>query len=134
MVAADSVLGGRYANWRAPYVGLLLVVVVSEIIAFILPMLSFRRLMLSRKNELIREADELSRLSVRAEDDDTVNGRRAKRYTAIESMPTWPVDGKLRRRFGLRNALLVAPALAQLFGASQATQNLIENLQKALVG
>ncbi|MBV8539291.1 MAG: hypothetical protein JO268_01755 [Pseudonocardiales bacterium] len=126
--------GGRYLNWREPYAGLLLVVVATEILAFILPMLSFRRLMLRRKNELTREADELSRLSVRAEPDETVNERRVKRYTAIESMPTWPVDGKLRRMFGLRNALLVAPALAQFLGASQATQHLIENLQKALYG
>lgn len=61
-----------------------------------------------------------------------VNESRVKRYTAIESMPTWPVDVKIRRRFGLRNALLVAPALAQFLGAAQATQNLIENLQKFL--
>jgi hypothetical protein len=127
-------LGGRYLNWREPYAGLLLIIVVSEALAFILPMLSFRQLMLRRKSELFREADELSRLSVQPEHDETVNESRAKRYTAIESMPTWPVDVKIRRRFGLRNALLVAPALAQFLGAAQATQNLIENLQKFLHG
>jgi len=125
-------LGDRYLHWRDPYAGFLLIIVVSEVLAFVLPMLSFRRLMLRRKNELFHEADELSRLSVRPEHDDTVKESRVKRYTAIESMPTWPVDVKIRRRFGLRNALLVAPALAQLLGASQATQNLIESLQKAL--
>ncbi|MGH3930316.1 MAG: hypothetical protein ACRDTF_10110, partial [Pseudonocardiaceae bacterium] len=96
------------------------------------PMLLFHQLMLHRKNELFHEADELSRRSVRSEHDDAAKEIRIKRYTAIESMPTWPVDIKIRRRFGLRNALLVAPALAQVFGASQLSQNLIENLQKAL--
>ncbi len=112
-------LGDRYAIWRTLYAGLLLIVVVSEMLAFILPMFAFHRLMLDRKKELIREADELSRLSVGEKTDETVDERRVKRYTEIESMPTWPVDGKIRRRFGLRNALLLAPALAQFLGASK---------------
>jgi hypothetical protein len=126
-------LGDRYLNWREPYAGLLFVVVVSEILVFILPMVSFHRLMLDRKNDLFGEADELSRRSVRP-NDAGANENWAKRYAAIESMPTWPVDLRIRRRFGLRNALLLVPAVAQALGASQRTQDLIENLRTVLTG
>ena len=126
-------LGGRYLNWREPYAGLLLIIVISEILAFILPMLLFHQLMLRRKNELFPEADELSRQSARPENNAAETESRVKRYMAIDSMPTWPVDAKIRRRFGLRNAVLLLPVLAQLFGVSPAIQKLIENLQKVLL-
>lgn len=126
-------LGNRYLYWREPYAGLLFIIVVSEVLVFILPMLSFHRLMLHRKNELFREADELSRRSARSYDADAKESR-ARRYAAIESMPTWPVDLRIRRRFGLRNALLLIPAVSQALGASRSTQELIENLQRFLNG
>jgi hypothetical protein len=125
-------LGGRYLNWREPYAGLLLIIVIGEILAFILPMLLFHQMMLRRKNELLPEADELSRQSAQPENNAADTESRVKRYMAIDSMPTWPVDAKIRRRFGLRNAVLLLPVLAQLFGVSPAIQKLIENLQKVL--
>lgn len=126
--------GDRYLVWRTPYAGLLAVVVISEILVFILPMLSFHRVMLARKVELFREADELTGRSARAVPGEPIGDGDRQRYQAIESMPVWPVDVRLRRRFGFNNALLLIPVFAQLLGASEGTQKLLENIQNFLAG
>ncbi|MCA1703627.1 MAG: hypothetical protein LC808_10375, partial [Actinobacteria bacterium] len=61
--------GNAYLGWRGPYAGLLIIIVICQFLAFILPMRSFHHLMLNHKSQLFREADELSRRSVRARPD-----------------------------------------------------------------
>ncbi|HEX3647817.1 MAG TPA: hypothetical protein VHV49_05280 [Pseudonocardiaceae bacterium] len=126
--------GQRYLVWRTPYAGLLAVVVISEILVFVLPMLSFHQVMLARKVDLFREADELTGRSARAVGGEPLSEGDRQRYQDIESMPVWPVDVRIRRRFGINNALLLVPVVAQLLGASEATQKLLENIQNFLAG
>lgn len=133
----------RYLLWRDSYAGLLAFVVACEILAFFVPMLAFHRIMLNTKQRLFEDADRLS--------DKIASARRAAasnadspasvdveaalaRYQAIERMPTWPVDTQLRRRFGIRNLILLAPVVAQALGAGKGTQNLLERLQKLFSG
>jgi hypothetical protein len=126
--------GSRYLVWRDPYAVLLAVIVVSETVIFILPMLYFHRVMRARKVDLFREADELSGRSAGTLPGKPVSDEEVHRYEAIESMPVWPVNTRIRRRFGLNNALLLVPVFAQLLGASESTQKLLDNLQKAVSG
>jgi hypothetical protein len=125
-------LVSRYGIWREPYAVMLLVVVVAQVLAFVVPMLSFHRLMVRRKTELFAEADALSDRAVRAGAEPEANWRR--RYRAIESMSTWPIDAGTRRRFGIRNMVLLLPVLAQVLGASQLTQDLLDTIRKMLSG
>jgi hypothetical protein len=124
----------NYHLWQEPYAGLLLVVVVFQIFAFVLPMLSFHRLMLRCKNQLLREADELSRRSAQKWPDPAIHEIWKKRYALIESMPTWPMDLQIRRRFGLRNILLLVPPVAQVLGAAPRIQSLLGSIHKLLSG
>lgn len=45
-------------------------------------------------------------------------------------MPTWPMDIRLRRRFSIRNAVLLLSVLAQALGAGKGTQDLMKKLSK----
>jgi hypothetical protein len=137
--------GPRYADWRDSYAGLLALVVALEILAFILPMLSFHRLMVDQKRTLEHEADVLSleatgfraSLSTATTDDERAAlqreiALREARYKSIEAMPTWPVDVRLRRRFTINNVFLLLPVFAQAVGLSEGWRTLIENLQKVI--
>jgi hypothetical protein len=53
-----------------------------------------------------------------------------KRYEAIEAMPTWPVNARLRRRFTLNNLALLVPVAAQALGGSDQWQELLQGAQK----
>ncbi len=135
-------LDGRYADWRTAYAGLLALVVTLEILAFILPLVSFHRIMVIRKWQLQQEADALSRdaatlrvclLTTAAGERTSIEAEiaaRDARYNAIEAMPTWPVDARLRRRFTLNNGLLLLPVIAQALGLSDDWKTLLENVQK----
>lgn len=123
-----------YRSWQEPYAGLLLIIVVCQIFAFVLPMLSFHRLMSHHKNQLLREADELSRRSARTRPDPAIHEIWRKRYALIESMTTWPMDVQIRRRFGLRNVLLLVPTVAQALGAAPHIQSVLSSIHKLLSG
>lgn len=102
---------------------------------FVLPMIWFHRLMARRRTELLPEADELSGRCARAAGTATAADATSQaRYAMIETMPTWPVDDRIRRRFGLGNVLLVLPVLAQILDASQGTQELLDQLSKVISG
>jgi MFS family permease len=122
----------EYSVWRAPYAVMLLIVVAAQVLAFLLPMQSFHRLMLRRRAELFAEADALSDRAVQASAEPDENWQR--RYHAIEAMATWPVDARMRRRFGIRNLVLLLPVFAQVVGASKPTQDLLDVVRKALSG
>jgi hypothetical protein len=133
-----------YAHWRNPYAILLVVAVGLELLAFLAPLTAFHRAMCAQKVELTLEADhhmqraaaiqgELRSASQQEERkrlQDELDALR-KRYDAIERMPTWPVDARLRRRFQVNNALLLLPVAGQLLGFSVFWQKIAENLQTA---
>jgi hypothetical protein len=133
----------RYLIWRDSYAGLLAFIVACEILAFFVPMLAFHRTMLNTKQKLFEDADRLSdkiasarrSAASNAESPASVDVEAAlARYQAIERMPTWPLDTQLRRRFGIRNVILLAPVVAQALGAGKGTQDLLERLQKFISG
>ena len=132
----------RYLIWRDSYAGLLAFIVACEILAFFVPMLAFHRIMVNTKQRLFEDADRLSdkiasaRRSAGSTDSPASVDVEAAlaRYQAIERMPTWPLDAQLRRRFGIRNLILLAPVVAQALGAGKGTQDLLERLQKVISG
>ena len=119
-------LGDRYEHWRRPYPVLLAIAIVLELLAFFVPMLFFHRRMEEKKMEADRLSGEIASLSRRVA---TAQGDEAKgvkerlatlneQYAALESMPTWPVDVRTRRRFRLNNVALFLPLVGKLVGSS----------------
>jgi hypothetical protein len=119
----------RYAEWREPYLGLLVIAISIEIAAFFVPMLSFHHVMQSEKRRRLKEADQLSfeitqletqlPLTATAEEQNALMEQlsfKAKQYWAIENLPTWPFDSKTRRRFSLNNVALFLPFLGKGLG------------------
>lgn len=132
-----------YLEWRDPYAALLGAVIVAELLVFVAPMISFHRVMTGRKAELFGEADALTAtaaglpLGRTGTSEATPSGAEdaaAKRYEAIESMPTWPIDQRLRRRFGVQNLLLLVPVVAQALGASDGSQQVLTDVGSWLSG
>ena len=108
-----------YSEWRLPFLGFFLLALGSMVLAFLGPMWSFHRIMRERKEAAVKMADESSRRMVQikamlAETKDEQARkllleelqRRQEHYTAVEDMPTWPVDTGTRRRFINRNLVL----------------------------
>lgn len=138
---------GRYDNWRTPYVVLLAFLVLCEIGAFLLPLRTFHQIMKDKKRQWLVRADELShdvstlRDQLRDSTDDEESKRLEERlsrltqqYQAIDKMSTWPLGVSVRRRFAVNNIVLFIPVAAQLLGASESLQKILEGLQKAVTG
>ena len=120
---------GAGSGWGAWYFALLVAAVGAEVAAFIVPMLFFHRVMVVQKHELEREADQRSGLlhsleeqlptiavdETRRSVEDQISQLR-EHSLRIEHMPTWPVDASLRRRFTIRNAVLLVPVVANAVG------------------
>ena len=139
--------GGQYDGWRNAYAALLAFVLLCELLAFFLPLRSFHLIMKEEKQRLLAEADEISHQALEVQRQlraapESVEvtrledrlGRLAHRYQAIEKMPTWPVSVRVRRRFALNNLILLIPVIAQLIGAPDSLQRLLDTLEKALTG
>jgi hypothetical protein len=121
--------GNPYSRWRLPYAILLPFALAFEVGAFLLPIWLFHQLMIRRKAAYVREADQCSREitelklelakpqpeATRKQIQETIE-YKTKRYTDIDTMPTWPIDAGLRRRFATRNVVLGAtPLIAEAF-------------------
>jgi hypothetical protein len=118
----------RYGYWRQPYLGLLVLALAVELLAFFLPLRYFHKVMISAKRAQTEVADKLSREiaelqerrhSGRASNEPKVRNRLVEatdQYASIERLPTWPVDIKTRRRFGLNNLGLFLPLVGKLLG------------------
>ncbi|MGB8983838.1 MAG: hypothetical protein WCC12_18350 [Anaerolineales bacterium] len=132
----------HYGPWRDPYLGLLGVVIVFEILSFIVPMLSFHAIMQEEKRSCQSEADELSRNLVELEsrilhaagpkdvsDLQKQLDIQREEYWEIENMPTWPVDVSTRRKFTVNNLLLFLPFFTEITRLS----TLWEKFLKAVV-
>ena len=120
---------GQGSGWGPWYFLLLVIAVGLEIAAFIAPMGSFHRAMLSQKRDYERDADKQSQILDRLLDElpavaDEADRKTAERRIAgirehnsrVEQMPTWPVDASVRRRFTFRNGLLLVPVIANAIG------------------
>lgn len=116
-----------YSHWEHPYLGLLSIAIVIEGLAFIVPLLSFHRIMLREKAKWIERADKLcmesnyvksaSESSQLWESISTQNEQAEKLkelFWSIENMATWPVDIKAKKQFKLNNILLFFPLLGDI--------------------
>jgi hypothetical protein len=141
------VIGGydRYAYWRGPYVGVIIIAVGCEIVAFAAPLWSFHRLMAADKQQLLKEADRVSRDILELQDTlsagcpptdyDRLAGeleRLTRRWHDIETMPTWPVDARVRRRFTWNNVAVLVPVAMNAASAPRWWQDLSESLERLL--
>ena len=95
-----------YAQWRAPYLIMFALVVITEVLAFVGPLWSFHQEMQVQKTKLLlEEADTLGQSIVSIEKElaegppsekaNVLKDQPAamrQRYEAIQQMPTWPVD------------------------------------------
>lgn len=136
---------GRYAVWRIPFLGLLVIVLTAEVLAFLIPIWSFHQGMVEQKKKLWPEADKLSQRVVAAQavlaNTETEHERKAlkeriadmtKYYWAIENMPTWPVDTQIRRRFTLNNLFLFLPIISQVLNLPEIWQDIMDVTQDIL--
>ncbi len=127
----------QYTKWRQPYLGLLAIAIILELLAFAVPLWLFHLEMEEQKTQLLKDADVLSCniCEIQAQLTITQNPQEreqlkeqlsylTKRYWDIEQMPTWPVDIKTLRRFTLNNMALVLPLVSQFTGQSVVWQSL----------
>jgi len=133
----------RYDQWRDAYLGLLPLALAFEVLAFLLPMRAFHQEMASQKQEQRRTADVRSReiADIQAElatceDEQRRAGlkdqlaSKTQQYWDIESMPTWPVDLRMWRRFTFGNAALALPLISEYLGLGGFAKQLVETLQR----
>jgi hypothetical protein len=134
-----------YSLWRNPYLGLLAVALIFEILSFLVPMWIFHLIMQEQKIKALGEADELSkkivelenRILMAAEPKETNDLQKQldfqqQKYWEIEHMPTWPVDAQTRRRFTVNNLLLFLPFFSDLVRTSAPWKKFLDVLVKFL--
>jgi len=134
-----------YSIWRNPYLGLLAIALIFEILSFFVPMWIFHLIMQEQKIKSLADADELSKKIVELEnrilmaaDPRETNDLQKQldfqqqKYWEIEHMPTWPVDAQTRRRFTINNLLLFLPFLSDLVRTSAPWKKFLEALVKFL--
>lgn len=128
----------RYRPFLGQYLTLLAVAVLMGALAFVLPLYSIHRIMRRQKEEvLLAEADGLSsgieEAHVRAGrgDGETEAARQrldelVERYRQIEATPIWPIDPSIRRRFTVRNLVLLLPFAGYVLGESPVWQEVTD--------
>jgi len=134
-----------YSHWRNPYLGLLAVGLIFEILSFLVPMWIFHLIMQEQKIKSLGEADELSKKIVELEnrilmaaDPRETNDLQKQldfqqqKYWEIEHMPTWPVDAQTRRKFTVNNLLLFLPFFSDLVRTSAPWKKFLDVLIKIL--
>jgi hypothetical protein len=132
-----------YSHWEDSYVVLLGIAIAIEVLAFLVPVWTFHRVMLRAKAGWLGEADRLSleiadlrRRKACARDAESKAAlaleidEKSQRYWAIENMPTWPVDVRTSRRFRLNNILLLVPLLGDIAGRTIRWQDIIDLINK----
>jgi hypothetical protein len=116
-----------YTHWENAYLVLLSIALLIEILAFMIPIWAFHRVMTGAKETWLEEADRLSSeicdLERRKESLQQPELKEAlsaqievktQRYWAIERMQVWPVDMKTKKRFKLNNVFLFIPLLGDI--------------------
>ena len=119
----------RYSVWRTPYAVLLIINIMVEILVFVVPLLSFNRMMVTEKQKQLEEADHLSKEIALVEHQLTreqdVHKRElikdrlssmTKEYWDIENLPIWPVSKRTKKLFKRNNFTLLIPLLIDMVG------------------
>ena len=128
----------RYGYWRNSFLVLLVVAVLVEVLAFLGPMMVIHHHMVASKRKLQLDADRLAhriaQLQTKAADGETedqtrVLDRLQSRFNSIETLPTWPVDARTRRRFSLNNIGLLLPVIGHALGQSRFWEDVEEFLR-----
>lgn len=130
-----------YLRWRPVFLVLLIIAILIEILAFILPMRAIHRELLIRRRRLTSEASRLTPRIVTAqlalasatEGHDEIAKQLnvlLERYHAFRAIPRWPIDQSLRRWFSLNNIALFVPFISYVAG----NQQLWEQIGKVLGG
>jgi len=135
----------HYLLWRNPYLGLLAVALIFEILSFFVPMWIFHQIMQSQKIKYLGEADDLSKKIVGLEnrilnsnDPSEISDLKKQldlqreKYWEIERMPTWPVDAQTQRKFTINNLLLFLPFISDFIRTSQPWKNFLNVLVNIL--
>ena len=105
-----------YQQYLTQYLWLLPLAMLFEILVFVVPMSSVHAIMKSQKeNIFLPAADKLSTAIAKETAKQQLDDLAAS-YQELESMPTWPVDSSIRRRFTLRNLGLLVPFLGYIVG------------------
>lgn len=125
----DLEMRTRYMRWVHPYLGLLGIAIVIEMLAFVVPLWWIHRDMRSQKHRLLSEADRLgqsiqllrAQIAQAKTDDErksiTEQLKFAKQqFWNIERMPEWPIDISVFRKFTFGNAALILPLIAESVG------------------
>ncbi len=113
----------EYSHWEDPYIILLSIAILIEILAFLIPIWSFHRIMICEKKKWLEEADRLSN-EITAIEHTLESGQSLmqseqieemkKYYWSIENMAIWPVDIKTKRQFKLNNILMFIPLIGDI--------------------
>lgn len=134
----------KYERWREPYVAVMAVAVACELLAFVAPLWSFHQIMAADKRRHLSKADLVSREilhlegTLSGEGDQHDENREAEierlrqRWRDIETMPTWPVDARLRRRFTWNQVAVLIPVTLKALSAPRWWQELGEGLGRLL--
>lgn len=116
-----------YSHWEQAYLALLSIAIVIEILAFLVPIWSFHRIMQSEKTKWLETADRLS-IEIRYKQSDSEFDHSLEKKNiqsekievmrklcwSIENMSTWPIDIKTKKRFRFNNILLFIPFLGDI--------------------
>lgn len=128
----------RYRPFLGQYLTLLAVAVLMGALAFVLPLFSIHRIMRRQKQEvLLAEADGLSfgiedahRRAGRGDSETEAAKQRleelVERFRLIEATPIWPIDPSIRRRFTVRNLVLLLPFAGYFLGESPIWQDVTD--------
>lgn len=123
----------RYADWRPWYMAFLIVAIGLELIAFVWPMWSFHvqmkefrdRQLIDVEAEVSHRLAEIEPLLVSTHDAadraalKQEIGVLRERYASVTQCPTWPVDRRVRRKFSIRNLVLLVPLVIKLVDLDQ---------------
>jgi hypothetical protein len=120
-----------YGGWRIPYLFLLAVSLLFFNCAFLVPLAFFHKVMQDQKRDYSDDADEISRritsnkarlATVMPDPERSALEKQlavdTQRYQEIETMPTWPFDVRIRRKYSLGNILLALP-IASFFATQE---------------
>lgn len=131
-----------YHHWRQPYLWLLALALLFEILCFAVPMLLFHQQMLEQKQVLLVEADRLSHEIITVQQqllrESSGNqrteleihlGRMRERHRGIEMMATWPLQATTFLHYSLRNAVLFIPLVSEFTGDPRLWRILTEVLK-----
>ncbi len=118
-----------YQHWRQPYLWLLALALLFEILCFAVPMLLLHQQMTEQKQVLLLEADRLSHEIItvqqqllqetpgnQREELEIHLSRMRERHRGIETMATWPLQATSFLRYSLRHAVLCIPLVSEFTG------------------